>query len=239
MPDGPLLAIESSTRGGVALAIDGRIRALDLPPATRPRASEILPHIAQLLNDAGLQPRDIRALAYSAGPGSFTGLRIATSIASAWQSALGIAVVAVPTIEVVARNLLQVAPPPARAVVLLESKPGFAYAALAHVEHDIVRVESPALIRPEIWLAALPPPLLVLGEGLRHQRAVCEQLGFTVLPSELWAPRAAELAVLGRQCWASNQLCAPQDIRPLYIRPPECEEVYEQRRADARARRGE
>jgi hypothetical protein len=38
---------------------------------------------------------------------------------------------------------------------------------------------------------------------------------------------------------SASRVCRPEQIVPLYIRPPACEEVYEQKRAAARKRRGE
>ena len=61
--------------------------------------------------------------------------------------------------------------------------------------------------------------------------------GATLLSDDLATPRAATVATLGWQCLAAGRSCTPEEIRPLYVRVPECEEVYETRRAAARARR--
>jgi hypothetical protein len=45
--------------------------------------------------------------------------------------------------------------------------------------------------------------------------------------------------VVGRHLAAAGRFCTPEEIVPAYLRPPECEEVYEQRRAEARQRRAE
>lgn len=235
-----LLAIESSTRvGGVTLADGPRLLASRPLSAERRRASEILPTIAELLRAAGVTPNDVAVLCYSAGPGSFTGLRVAATVTSLWQMSTAAAVVAVPTIEVVAQNAFRAEPPPAYAAILMESKPGFAYAGFASIDGPVPWTGIPAVVRPDEWLPSLPRPFAVLGEGLRHFRPLCEQLGLPVLDEALWPPRVEDVAALGWRMFQAGRVCAPHEITPLYIRPPECEEVYDQRRAAAREKRGE
>jgi universal bacterial protein YeaZ len=71
-----LLAIETSGSScSVALAINGEIIGLtdDTP---RSHARKLLPMIEDLLASRGVKPKQLDGIAYSRGPGSFTGLRI-------------------------------------------------------------------------------------------------------------------------------------------------------------------
>src|SRR5262249_34159952 len=108
-----LLAIETSSRDPtVALARDGQVlsRAWLEPPTRGGRPAEanrtttslsvwILPTIESTLAWAGLRMQDLAVLAFSQGPGSFTGLRVAATIARMAQAVAGCRVVAVPTLE--------------------------------------------------------------------------------------------------------------------------------------------
>jgi tRNA threonylcarbamoyladenosine biosynthesis protein TsaB len=88
---GPLLALDSSTAGGsVAIAVDGRVAAERVLPSTAGASSLLMPAVDEAVRAAGLSPRDLAAVVVAAGPGSFTGLRIAAATAKAIVRALGV-----------------------------------------------------------------------------------------------------------------------------------------------------
>ena len=92
------LAIETSQRAGsVALRLpDGSVIEQGFPCGSRER-DELLPSIDALLDRAGGTPRDIEVVIVSVGPGSFTGLRIATSTAKALALGVGCKIVSLPS----------------------------------------------------------------------------------------------------------------------------------------------
>jgi len=76
-----LLAIDTSTeRASVALSINGELCSEE-QGAQRSHARLILPMIERLLAEAGQSLGQLNAIVYGQGPGSFTGLRIACSVA--------------------------------------------------------------------------------------------------------------------------------------------------------------
>ena len=94
-----ILLIETATQiCSVALAVDGTIAARrdsDTPNAHSTRLSVF---IDEVLKECSLTPRDLGAVCVSAGPGSYTGLRIGVSTAKGFCYALGIPLVSVPTL---------------------------------------------------------------------------------------------------------------------------------------------
>ena len=94
-----ILLIETATQiCSVALAVDGSIAARrdsDTPNAHSTRLSVF---IDEVLKECSLTPRDLGAVCVSAGPGSYTGLRIGVSTAKGFCYALGIPLVSVPTL---------------------------------------------------------------------------------------------------------------------------------------------
>lgn len=100
-----ILSLETSSRiGSVAIAENEVL--LDQAVFSGPlrHSAEILPTIGQLLHGIGRKPVDIDQVHLSVGPGSFTGLRIAVTIAKSMHLANRTRIVAVDTLDVIAAN---------------------------------------------------------------------------------------------------------------------------------------
>src|SRR6185295_15226185 len=111
------LALETSGRtGSVALVTDGaQIVSEETFAHGLQHAAHLLPMIDRLCRAQGWTPRDVDELYISAGPGSFTGLRIGITLAKTLAFATGVKIVAVPTVEVLTEN----APAEARHVIIV------------------------------------------------------------------------------------------------------------------------
>jgi tRNA threonylcarbamoyl adenosine modification protein YeaZ len=92
-----IVAIEgASTDLSVALADPaGALVAEDAWMSDRRQSAELLPHLLALLDGQGLTVRDVTGVGVGAGPGSFTGLRVAMALAKGLAVALGRPLVAV------------------------------------------------------------------------------------------------------------------------------------------------
>lgn len=101
-----ILAIETSSRiGSAAIAFGEKILAETTFPNTMRHSAEIFPTIQQLLNRFSLKSQEIEHVYISIGPGSFTGLRIATTFAKTMCLANAVKIVAVDTLDVIAANV--------------------------------------------------------------------------------------------------------------------------------------
>lgn len=93
-----ILALEfSSDRRGVAVAREGRVLAEVVHSETR--ETPIFALITQVLEQAGLDRSGIDCLAVGLGPGSYTGVRLAISVAQGWQLGAGVITVGVSSLE--------------------------------------------------------------------------------------------------------------------------------------------
>lgn len=99
-----LLAVETATEAcSAALYIDGQIRQR-FKIAPQQHTKLILPMIDSLMNEAGLKPQQLDGLAFSCGPGSFTGVRIATGIIQGIAFGADLPVVPVSTLAALAQE---------------------------------------------------------------------------------------------------------------------------------------
>jgi len=84
-----LLAFDTSTPvGSIAVAGGEEILARGLLVRRGEHASQLLPRIAELLEEAGLEARELHGLVVGRGPGSFTGVRIAAATARGLSTSL-------------------------------------------------------------------------------------------------------------------------------------------------------
>jgi tRNA threonylcarbamoyladenosine biosynthesis protein TsaB len=221
------LAIETSGRiGSVAAVEDGVVLAERDFPHGLQNAALILPLIDDLCRERGWKPADVRELYVSAGPGSFTGLRIGVTLAKTLGFATGAKVVAVPTVRVLARN----APAEARhLVIVLDAKRDQIFTARFERRADDWTEAEPAHLGDlPSMLARSPRPVHLLGEGIPyHQKFIpADDPGVVVTAPELWRAHAHHVATLGHEAARRGEFTDPFRFTPIYIRLPEAEEKW-------------
>jgi len=102
-----ILALETSTEFcSVALNLDGEVSGKEIL-AGRNHSGMILPMVQDMLAESGLVLQQIDGIAFGAGPGSFTGLRIACGVAQGLAFAADLPVAAISTLQAVAQQIDQ------------------------------------------------------------------------------------------------------------------------------------
>jgi tRNA threonylcarbamoyladenosine biosynthesis protein TsaB len=97
-------AIETSTEWcSVALSLDGEIAAAERRAGNR-HSELALPMLEELFKKTDTKPEILDAIAFGAGPGSFTGLRIACGLAQGLALPRGLPVIGIPTLEALAEE---------------------------------------------------------------------------------------------------------------------------------------
>ena len=228
------LALEtSSALGGIALGRGDEV--LDARELAGPRrhAVELLPAVEALCKAHNVDPPSVRRVLVSSGPGSFTGLRIGVTVARMIGLTSGASLIAVPTLEVIAQNALEVPAPPDRAVVVLDAKRDRVYTA-AFVRRDAryVAVTTPVETDPARFLAgqrAHGGSCAVFGEGVLYHRGVVEASGLEILPEAVYRPRAETVYRLGVGQANTGRTADRRALVPTYVRPPEAEEKWARR----------
>ncbi|GJQ28037.1 MAG: tRNA (adenosine(37)-N6)-threonylcarbamoyltransferase complex dimerization subunit type 1 TsaB [Phycisphaerae bacterium] len=233
-----ILAIETSgRRGSVALAL-GEALALESAFATdAEHARDLLPTAdalcrklgSEFIDDACQAPR-LDHCYVSIGPGSFTGLRVAVTFARHLALAIGVKIVAVPTLDVIAENARLLTNPPDRLAVVLDAKRKQVYGALYEMRAGrYERRQGPLLTTPSELLAG--GSWSVIGEGVNYHREAIDAAGAATLDESLWWPSAAMVHRIGWSLAQAGTFTPAHELVPLYVRRPEAEELWERRHA--------
>lgn len=102
-----ILNLETATKNcSVALAKDGKaIACKEIATQNFSHAEKLHVFIDEILKENKLQFSDLKAIAVSQGPGSYTGLRIGVSSAKGFCYALNIPLIAVDTLQLLAKQI--------------------------------------------------------------------------------------------------------------------------------------
>jgi tRNA threonylcarbamoyladenosine biosynthesis protein TsaB len=222
------LALETSGRiGSVAAVADGVVVAEETFAHGLQHAAQIVPILDRLTRAQGWTPRDVQELYVSAGPGSFTGLRIAVTLAKTMALATGVKLMAVPTVRVLVEN----APPDARhAIIVLDAKRDQIFTArFERVGNEWIEREPAKLDSLTAMLERSPRPVHLIGEGIPyHEKVIPRDDASVIITSpDLARARAGVVATIGHTMSRRGEFADAQRLAPIYLRRPEAEEKFE------------
>jgi len=175
--------------------------------------------VQKLLAEARLKLSGLEGIAFGAGPGSFTGLRIACGVAQGLALGAGLKVVGVSTLEAMA-EIARLRFGAARVVAALDARMHEVY--VAAYEHDGTRwheVIEASAVKPDA--APLPPSesWVGVGAGFAAYPELSARLGRSLAARhDDVAPSAAAIGSLALPRFAANEATAPRDAAPLYVR---------------------
>ena len=198
------MALEfSSALRSVALADEGRVLAR--AGETAPRSVGPLRLVERVLQEAGRERENVECLAVGLGPGSYTGIRAAISLAQGWQLASGVRLVGLSSTECLARQA-QAAGMAGEVGVVVDAQRGEFYLARYRIgPHDVEGVEPLRLARPEEIVARAAAGIRIVGPD--------EVVGCGSFV-RLW-PDAATLARLASKCVS---FVSGAELEPIYLR---------------------
>jgi tRNA threonylcarbamoyladenosine biosynthesis protein TsaB len=212
-----ILALETSTEFcSVALSLNGEILHKEIL-AKHQHSELLLPMIQKLLSEAELTLQQMDGIAFGAGPGSFTGLRIACGVAQGLAYAIDLPVVGVSTLEAIAQSIAK-----SNVIVALDARMGEIY----HAAYQKLTAQD--------WQAISPPQLC----SPRHPPALSDQEwhgcgnGFDIYEEELSMaynkniqqihygchPHAKEIVHLALPRFTDGTATEPANAAPIYIR---------------------
>jgi len=221
-----VLSVDTATPVcSVALVHGDRVLGETLVCGQKNHSEKLLALIDALFENTQVQPGSIDLIAVSTGPGSFTGLRVGISTAQGLAFSLGKDLVGVSTLHVLAHQV-----PVASGFVcpVIDARKRQVYTCLYRFSQAglLEKVIDTTVVEPETWIAQLPAPVTFLGDGAwtYHEMIAAGMPGaFTLVPRSLGIPRASTLAGCGLEQLAREGTDRPENIVPLYCRPPDAE----------------
>jgi tRNA threonylcarbamoyladenosine biosynthesis protein TsaB len=225
-----LLAIETSTEACSVALVHGEEVIARSELAPRRHAELVLPMADALLAEAGLGKHALDAIAVGRGPGAFTGVRLAVSLAQGMALALDRPVITISSLAALALE----APEDDDAAILavIDARMGEIYAGCYRREADgglraigVERVCTPVTLElPEA------PAWQVVGSGwATYADALCERLTGALRDADGGRyPQARHVAELAVREFRAGRAQAPELALPVYLRDKVAQTLVEQ-----------
>lgn len=215
-----ILGIDSSAiSAGCALVEGDKIVAEEYLNTRHTHSETLLPMISGMLKSAGAELCDVEKIAVSAGPGSFTGLRIGISTAKGLADAAHKPCAAVSTLEAIAYNFVQI---DGIICACMDARCKQVYNALFRSENGVITrfCEDRAISAAELSdeLSRLDGHVIFAGDGAELMHGFTEKK-YSLAPPVLRFQRGSGV------CFAARNApeIAPAALMPTYLRLPQAE----------------
>ena len=218
MPDS-LLAFDTATEHmSIALAVRGEVFVHEAAGGAQASAT-LIPAILALLAEGGVTLRELDAIAFGRGPGAFTGLRTACSVAQGLALGANKLVLPIDTLLAVAEDARGGDRRAQRVWVVMDARMNEIYAAqYAFAEGAWTVLDAPMLTTPgalgEHW--QMQAPDLIAGSALAAFGDRLATHGARLAPAAL--PRAGAMLPLARALRAAGGAVDAAFALPLYVR---------------------
>lgn len=212
-----LLALETATEAcSVALYIDGRVLAR-FRHAPRLQTELLLPMIEEVLAEGGITLGALDMLAYSRGPGAFTGVRIAAAAVQALAFARDLPVLPVSSLQTLAQGVYRLHGATA-VLAVFDARMDEIYAG-AYAEQDglMQPLDVEHLCAPAHLPQKLCGEFFVAGNGLVHESVLRQQCTFTGMDA-VFFPSAEDVVPLALDLHARDGALAAELALPVYLR---------------------
>ncbi|MCF6282786.1 MAG: tRNA (adenosine(37)-N6)-threonylcarbamoyltransferase complex dimerization subunit type 1 TsaB [Candidatus Polarisedimenticolaceae bacterium] len=227
-----LLAIETSAEGcSAALYLNGAIsEKFQVQP--RGHSELILQQMDDLLREAGVSLKELDAIAYGRGPGSFTGVRIAAAVTQGTAYGADLPVVPVSTLAALAQQAFRTTGQ-RRLLTAFDARMKEVYWAAYEIGQDDLplAVVDEQVIAPELVPMPTGEGWFAVGGGWK---AYAEQLpsGSQIIGSdETLLCRAYDIALLAAAGFRRGKTVTAEQALPIYLRDRVAKTIAERQAA--------
>lgn len=226
-----VLGIETSSLvASIALVTDDVLTAEYTMNDKKTHSQTLLPMLDELSRMINLDLSSVDAIAVSAGPGSFTGLRIGSATAKGLGLALKKPLIHIPTLDALAYNLWGSS---ALICPIMDARRSQVYTGLYYVEDKLEIIkESCAMDMHKLAeeLNCRKEKVIFLGDGVLAYRSLIEKelcVPFAFAPASCSRQRGGSVAALGMIYLKKGKIESAADHKPDYLRKPQAERERE------------
>lgn len=218
--DMKLLAVDTSTEAcSTALYINGTItERYELAPREHTRL--ILPMIDSLLAEADIEAQELDALAFGRGPGSFTGVRIATGVTQGIAFAANLPIVPISTLAAIAQDCIAKTEHNCIFTAVDARMNEIYWAIYRRNPENIAELSGQESVGPVVNIDCLGLKGFGIGSGWKiHETELKAQLADYVIDYNAdYLPKASVIARLGVHGFNNNQAVPVEQAMPVYLR---------------------
>lgn len=217
-----ILAIDTATEScSVALLNNDRLLA-HFELCAREHTQRILPLVQQVLQEGGVALKDLDALAFGRGPGSFTGVRIGIGIAQGLSLGAALPLIGISTLKTMAQSAWRLHGA-TRVLAAIDARMGEVYWAeyQRDAEGNWQGEETEAVLKPDAAaarMAAQQGQWTCVGTGWQAWPQLAENSGLVLTLSDVTLPCAEDMLPLAQQALAAGMTVAPEQAEPTYLR---------------------
>ncbi len=220
-----ILALDSSAApASVALLEDGKILSEFYINTKQTHSQTLMPMVESVLKLTNKTLDDVTCMAVSAGPGSFTGVRIGVSCVKGLSMTRNIPCAGVSTLRAMAENARQLT---GIVCAVMDARCGQVYNALFRAESGkLTRLcDDRALPIAELLeeCKTFTEKIYLVGDGAelcyKTFAAICAEL----LQPQLRFQRASGVAMAAQEMIENGQTVTPDALMPIYLRLPQAE----------------
>lgn len=198
----------------MSLAKDGKtILTKEIAEQGYSHAEKLHVFMEEILSETGISARDLKAIAVSKGPGSYTGLRIGVSSAKGLCYALGIPLISVSTLQVLAK---QVVIENGFIVPMIDARRMEVYSAIFDKNHQNIK-EVQAEVLTDNSYAEFDEPIYFIGDCQEKCQSVLTKPNFIFLP-EIVFPSSKEISQLSFEKFTNNDFEDVAYFEPFYLK---------------------
>ncbi|WP_037325551.1 tRNA (adenosine(37)-N6)-threonylcarbamoyltransferase complex dimerization subunit type 1 TsaB [Salinimicrobium terrae] len=212
-----ILCIETATTNcSVALGKQGKLLTLKEDYSNNYSHAERLHlFIDEILEENGVQPGDLQAIAVSKGPGSYTGLRIGVSAAKGLCFALDIPLISIPTLKSLALQVKQ--KKDGFIIPLLDARRMEVYTAGFTAEFQKVFDTRAEILTPGSFSKYLENAAVTfIGNGVEKFNKICNHPNAAFIEGKL--PSAAEMIALAEEKFQKQKFEDAAYFEPYYLK---------------------
>jgi tRNA threonylcarbamoyladenosine biosynthesis protein TsaB len=183
----------------------------------RTHSQAVLPMVQDLLREAGVALADCDAIAFGAGPGSFTGVRTACGVVQGLAFGARKPVLPLVTLEAMA-EACRARTGATEVLAVLDARMGEVYWAQYRWHGAWQVVREPALSAPGTVAPEAAPGLVACGNGFAAYPEAFAGHAFAAGAHADILPHAREFALLGVAALAAGRAVPADAAQPLYLR---------------------